>query len=162
MSLYKISGNGTILDLYIVGNMSFGGEQAIVVHECPGSDGGAIILTGRRNKEITLTGNLISKEVTEDAIRDDLNTQINTLSTLRDTGAIIKLTTPLVQNDTGIYTIKSFNGNIIEGQLKATPFILILTEYRQRGAKQSCANLVNYAPGESLKSLYKQRTQGAT
>lgn len=158
MVLYTLTGAfGETFDLYIVSNMSFGGEQSVVVYESPGSDGGVLLTTGRLNKKVTLTGQIFSKETDEDAIRTDLNQKIQGISDWRDNAMIVKLKSPITHNDTGFYIIKTFGGNVTEGQLRAVAFTMELEEYRQKGVKRAEVNLVNYQPAELLKQRARDR-----
>lgn len=157
MSLYQLRANGKIYDLNIVQNMPFSGEQSIIVYEAPGGDGGAVLSTGRLNKKLTFEGQLLSKESDMDNIRQDLNDKIEEISNLRDNAIPVKVISPIVNNDTGIYLIRNFNGRVTEGRGNTIPFTMELEEYRQKGVRRSSVNLVNYQPAELLKARARDR-----
>ena len=160
MALYKITiiSSGEVINLRVVKNMAFGGEQTNIIYESPGSNGGLLLSTGRKNKKLNLSGVITSKLTNPDDILQDLSDYIETIADIRDDGEVIKMTTPIAQNDTGFYVIKSFTGVLNEGAM-FVDFNLELDEYRQKGVKQAAINLVNFQPTESLKEAQTLREQ---
>jgi hypothetical protein len=171
------------IDIYIVENAGFGGEQSIIIYESPGGDGGAVLSTGRLNKIVKLDGKIIATNVTKELneaisisdisqqtrineqynrfstglIRNELNEKIEKISNIRDAGKPIKLISPIVDNSVGQYIIRSFTYGVVIGQLRYVTFSMELVEYRQKGVKRASVNLVNFQPGELLKDRYNLR-----
>jgi hypothetical protein len=145
--------------LHFVSTSSGGGEQNIIIYETPGSDGGAVLTTGRLNKTKTFDGNLYIKPtdangaviLTPDEIMGEMTTLIQTLSDIRDQAIPIKLLLPITDNDTGDYLLKSFTYTIPQGRSNYLGFQMQFTEYRQKGVKQSAVNLVNFESSETFK-----------
>lgn len=157
MTLFKLRAGTKEYELNIVNNMPFGGEQSVIVYESPGGDGGVVLTTGRLNKKITFEGRLVSKANTIEEVRSDLNNTIEELSNLRDSAVPVKVISPIVQNDTGIYIIKNLFGRVEEGQGRSIPFTMELEEFRQKGVKRALVNLVNFQPAELLKQRARDR-----
>jgi hypothetical protein len=157
MSLYKLRAEGKEFDLKVVKNMPFGGDHGVIVYESAGGDGGVVITTGRYTKKVSLNGSIIGSGTTEDEVKSDLRNKINELTDLKDRGVVVKLVSPLAQNDTGSYIINSFNGTIQEGQMKTIEFSMALTEHKQTGVKRSAVNLVNFQPAELMKMRARDR-----
>jgi len=160
MAQFKLVVDGIEIELFVVTSMGFGGEQGTIVYEAAGGDGGVVILTGRKNKNVSLVGRLISKETDGDNIYQDLSEKNETLETIRDQGKIVKLIAPVTINNSGLYIIRSYVAEMLEGQKRALSFTMELVEYRQKGVKRSAVNLVNFRSGELLKQQYRTRTQG--
>ena len=144
MGLYRIRTNeGTIYDLSVVESFSFGGEQGVIVYESPGSDGGTIVTTGRKNRSVVMRGKLLGADF------DDINTKKVQIERLRDTATVINLDSPLESEDTGRYIIGSFSGTIPTGTQRYITFDLTLIEYRQANVQQSAVSLVVLVIGTS-------------
>ena len=152
MALYRLRIDAeTIIELSVVENQNFNGEQGVVVYESPGSNGGTTITTGRRNKIVSLSGRLIGTDIF------DVNSQKVAIEAARDDGLPINLDSPLDSEDTGRYIIKSFEGSLPQGQQRYISFTITLTEYRQANVRQSAINLVNFQPAEILKQRAADR-----
>jgi len=152
MSLFRLRlGDGTEIDLYIVESMGFGGSQSVIVYESPGSNGGTVLTTGRKNKQVTLAGKIIGKTT------DDVNAKKLAIERVRDAGQPLNLYSPLDSEDTGRYIIETFEGSLPQGQARYITFSLVLTEYRQANIRQAAISLVNFQPAELLKERARQR-----
>jgi len=152
MTKFRIRTNdNTIIELSVVESMSFGGEQATIVYEAPGSDGGTVITTGRKNTAVVLAGKLLGT----DAI--DVNQKKVIIERLRNAGTPINLDSPIDSEDTGRYIISSFSGGLPQGTQRYITFEMTLTEYRQANVKQSSLSLVNFQPSELLKQRARDR-----
>jgi len=159
--------DGTEIDLLVVENMNFGGTQSVIVYESPGTNGGTIVTTGRKNRTVTLSGRLlVSTYVTAEGGTRILNTtnpleQLNekkvAIETVRDAGDPINLISPLDSEDSGRYIIESFEGSLPQGQERYVTFTIVLQEYRQANIKLAAANLVNFQPAETLKQRARDR-----
>lgn len=160
MSKYKITrNNGEVVDIYIVENIGFGGEQSVVIYESPGGSGGSVLATGRLNKVVKIDGKILSNAGSAEDIVGDIQEKCDLISQIRDAGEDIKLTSPITDNSVGKYIIKSFNYATITGKLRYVTFDMELIEYRQKGVKQAAVNLVNFQPTELLKDRYNLRRQ---
>lgn len=145
MSLFRLRLNsGRIIDLYVVNDFGFGGEQSVIIYESPGSSGGTVLTTGRKNRTVTLNGKLIGRSI------QDLNSKKVAIEKARDNGEPLNLDSPLDSEDTGRYIIQSFEGNLPEGQARMITFTLKLAEYRQANIKRASVNLVNFEPAQLL------------
>ena len=146
MALYRIGNRGGIvIPLFVVENFNFGGQQSVIVYESPGSDGGTVIVTGRKNRTVTLSGKIIGTDIF------DLNNKKVAIEKMRDTGLPINLDSPLDSEDTGRYIIRNFEGSLPPGQERYITFSLELDEYRQANIRRSSVSLVNFQPAELLK-----------
>jgi hypothetical protein len=148
---YSLIVDGIEYPLYVVGNMSFGGTQSLVIYESVGTNGGAVIATGRTNNSITLNGKLLRYG---DLSLNDIKAQIQNI---RDGGRPVTLVAPIDNNDTGRYIIQEFTGNVIEGTPGYLSFTLILQEYRQVNVKRALVNLVSFEPAEQFRDILRQR-----
>jgi len=142
---------GTVVPIYVVGNMSWGGKQQVIVYESPGTNGGTVVTTGRLNRQRTLNGKMIHVEGTT-------LQQIKSLFfTVMEDGTPVTLLSPIDDEDTGQYIIEEFNGNIIEGTESYLPFTMVLTEYRQANIRRSQINLISFEPAEAFKQRLRDQ-----
>lgn len=155
---YLIRANGEDIPLRIVSNQTWGGTQTAIVYESAGTNGGVVVITGRKNNEIVLSGKLLADEATNPLL--SLNTQKNKFLDLKDAGTPIVLTSPINNNDTGVYIITEFSGNVIEGMANYLSFTMTLTEYRQANLKRTVVNLISFEPAEEFKKILAQRQFG--
>ena len=154
--LYAIRAEGIEIPLRVVSNQTWGGGQQTVIYESPGTNGGVVLVTGRNTNTITLTGKLIADK---DAVYPliNLNEKKNKFLRLKDKGEQIILIAPLDNNDTGVYIITEFSGNVVEGLSTYLPFTMTLTEYRQANLKRTVQNLINLEPGEEFRKRLEER-----
>jgi hypothetical protein len=152
MVLFRLRTNdGTLIPLYVVESLGFGGQQSVIIYEAPGSDGGTVVTTGRMNKTVTLSGRLIGSDIF------DLNNKKVEIERIRDLGEPVNLDCPLDSEDTGRYIIETFEGNLPLGQERYITFTLTLKEYRQANIQAAAISLVNYQPAELLKQRAADR-----
>lgn len=152
MVLFRLRLNdGTLIPLYVVESLGFGGQQSVIIYEAPGSDGGTVLTTGRMNKTVTLSGRLIGTDIF------DLNNKKVEIERVRDAGEPINLDCPLDSEDTGRYIIETFEGQLPLGQERYATFTLTLREYRQANIQAAAISLVNYQPAELLKQRAADR-----
>lgn len=152
MVLFRIrKDDGTEIPIYVVENFGFGASQGVIIYEAPGSDGGTILTTGRKNRNVTLSGRIIGTGLT------DLNEKKVALENARDSGEAINLDTPLDSEDTGRYIIETFEGSLPVGQERYITFSLVLQEYRQANIQQTAINLVNFQPAQLLTERARAR-----
>ncbi len=156
MSLYIIRAEGEDIPLNVVSGQTWGGTQQTVVYESPGTNGGVVVVTGRTTNTITLTGKLLVKDKTQPPLID-LNEQKNKFLRLKDKGIPIVLLAPVDNNDTGVYLITEFTGNVVEGLPNALPFTMTLTEYRQANLKRTIVNLISFEPAEEFRRILEER-----
>lgn len=167
MSQYSLSSEflADEIELYVVSGDGGGSDNSIIVYESPGSNGGIAINAGRMNKKRVLTGKILSKlkntavlQYSVEEIKQELSNIISQISEIKDRGIPIILTSPITDNTTGTYFIKSFHWNLMEGNPYYVTFTLELEEYRQSNVKK---NIINIIGGEVVRSL-KEREQQLT
>lgn len=154
--LYAIRADGKDYPLRVVSNQTWGGAMQTVIYESPGTNGGVVIVTGRTSNTITLTGKLLADRNSRFPLLN-LNEKKNIFLRLKDKGKPVVLIAPLNNNDTGIYTITEFNGNVVEGLSTYLPFTMVLTEYRQANLKRTVENLISLEPGEEMRTRLQER-----
>lgn len=179
MSNYILEAEGVKYNIRTVGNQSWGGAVQTVVYESAGTDGGVVVTTGRNTNVVTLTGQITSAYSNTDSATpfnknffinvfhggntlDELNAIKDKIVRLRDRGVPVKLITPVGNNDSGIYIISEFTGNVVEGNSNSLPFTMKLTEYKQANLKRTKVNLVNYKPAQDFVKMLSQQQQGQT
>ncbi len=151
-SLYRLRlSTGSIIDLSVVESMSFGGELGVIVYESPGSNGGTVVTTGRKNKTVVLRGKLTGADI------NDINTKKMAIDRLRDNATVVNLDCPLDSEDTGRYIVGNFAGGVVQGTQRYVTFDMTLIEYRQANIQSTAIALVNFQPAELLKQRAKDR-----
>lgn len=155
-SLYIIRAEGVNYHLRVVQNQTWGGSQSIIKYDSPGTNGGVSIVTGRTSNTITLTGKLLPKDTTIPPLVSLENVK-NTFLRLKDEGKPVVLIAPISNNDTGIYTIENFSGNLLEGKSTYLSFNMELAEYRQSNLRRTVVNLISFEPAEEFKRILEQR-----
>jgi len=163
MSLYIIRPTDTREDIpiKIVNNSNWGGTQQVIVYEAAGTNGGVAIVTGRTNNTVTLNGQLLVKDKSTRTPLVDLNEQKNVFLRLKNKGIPVILIAPVDNDDTGVYLISEFSGNVVEGMSNSLPFTMTLTEYRQSNLKRTLVNLISFEPAEEFKAILASRTGGS-
>jgi len=158
MALYKIRAEGTEYPLNIVSSSTWGGTQQTVIYEAPGTNGGIVMVTGRTTNTITLTGKFTTKDNNTPLLT--LNAIKNKFNRLKDKGIPVTLIAPIDNDDTGVYLITSFTGNVVEGISNSLPFEMTLTEYRQSNLKRTAVNLISFGPAEEFRRVLRERLVG--
>lgn len=148
---YRLVVDGEAIDLKTVSNQSWGGEQEIIVFESPGTNGGVIINTGRRNRRVALTGRIRHQEGRS---LEDIK---NEIQEVMEAGKVVTLVAPIQNNDTGRYQIRQFTGNVLEGVESYLPFTIVLEENRQVNTQRSQVNLINFDASETFKQRLRDR-----
>jgi hypothetical protein len=151
MPKFALIVDGATTPIYVVGSMTWGGQQSVVVYEAPGSDSGTVLLTGRTTRKRTMTGKLLRVGTLS---LSELQTYFETV---RDSGKVVTLVSPLSDGGTDQYVISDFNGSILEGIESYLPFTMELTEYRQANIKRSRVNLIAFEPAQRVRELIRQR-----
>lgn len=154
--LYQIRQNGNIYELNVVGNQTWGGGMQTVVYEAPGTNGGVVMVTGRNTNSISLTGKLlVDREATFPL--EDLDNKKNIFLQLKDSGVPVVLVSPITNNDTGVYIITEFSGNLVEGVSTYLPFTMTLTEHKQSNLQRTQQNLLSFEPGQAMRDRLRER-----
>ena len=156
MTNYSLTANGQEYPIRIVGNQTWGGTQQTIVYESPGTNGGVVVVTGRTNNSITLTGRLLPPAGSVNPLID-LNSEKSKFQRLKDAGTPVVLVAPIDNDDTGVYLITEFSGNLPEGICTYLAFTMTLTEYRQANLKRTLVNLISYEPAEEFKRILVER-----
>ena len=151
MAKFAIIVNGTTIPIHVVGNMSWGGQQSVVIYESPGTNAGTVLLTGRTTRKRVLNGRILRTGGL------DLADIKRFFDETRDDGEIITLISPIDDGATDQYVITDFNGQVLEGIESYLPFTMELTEYRQANVKKSRVNLIAFEPAESIRQLIRDR-----
>lgn len=146
-SKYAIIVDGKTIPISIVGTMTWGGQQSVIIYETPGSNSGTVLLTGRTTRKRTLNGKLIPLGI---QTMTDIK---NYFEAVRDSGKIVTLISPVDDDSTNQYVISDFNGQVLEGIQSYMPFTMELTEYRQANIKRSRVNLIAYGPAARVREL---------
>jgi len=139
------------IDLHVIKDISFSGEQSVIVYESPGSDGGTVITTGRKNQTVTLNGMLIETDLAT------LTKKKDAIEKMRDKGEPVNLLGPLSSANSGKYIIGTFEGSLPEGQERYITFTLTLIEFRQANISAASISLVNFQPTQLLLQRARDR-----
>ena len=151
MAKFAIITNGRTVPINVVGNMSWGGQQSVVIYESPGTNAGTVLLTGRTTRKRVLNGRILR-------VADlDLADIKRFFDEIRDSGEVITLISPIDDGATDQYVITDFNGQVLEGIESYLPFTMELTEYRQANIKKARVNLIAFEPAERVRTLIEQR-----
>lgn len=151
---YILKAEGKEIPLYIVNNQTWGGSQTALVYESAGTNGGVVIVTGRKNNTITLNGRFLARQ---GETMDNLNDIKSTIQRIKDKGSPVTLIAPIDNYDTDRYVITEFSGNVVEGLATALPFTMTLTEYRQANLQRTAVNLISFEPAEEFKEILRLR-----
>ena len=154
MTLYKLRAEGELIPLYVVNSQSWGGNIATVIHEAAGTNGGVVTVTGRTNNSITLNGRFLAKP---GQTLQDLAEFKDKIDNIKNKGRAVVLIAPIGNNDTGVYIITGFHGELVGGMATSLPFTLTLTEYRQANLKRTVVNLISFSPAEEFKQILRER-----
>lgn len=154
MANYKLVVDDEEIPLYVVDGNNWGGDVQTIIYESPGTNGGIVITTGRTTNKITLTGKFVAKE---GQTLSDLETLKDKIDNIKNKGKPVVLIAPVRNNDTGVYIISSFTGNVVGGLASALPFTMELTEYRQANLQRTAVNLISFEPAEEFKKILKER-----
>ena len=155
MTNYKLRAEGIEYPISIVSGQSWGGTMQTVIYEAPGTNGGVVMVTGRTTNTIILNGRFTTKDNNTPMIT--LNSIKNKFNRLKDRGTPVTLIAPIDNDDTGVYLISEFSGNVVEGMSNSLPFTMTLTEYRQANLKRTSVNLISLAPAEEFKKVLRER-----
>lgn len=151
MARFALIVDGVTIPIQVVSNMSWGGEQSVVVYESPGTNGGVVLLNGRVTRKRTLTGRIIT-------VPGLTLTQIkNFFDNVRDQGKVVTLISPIDDNTTENFVISSFTGNVEEGIESFISFTMELTEYRQANIRTAAVNLIALGPAERVREIIRER-----
>lgn len=159
--------------LRVVSDQTWGGSMQTVIHESAGTNGGIVITTGRNTNIVNLSGQILLSETNKKTFEllsrfgfnsnplSFLNAIKNRFLKAKDKGIPVKLVAPIDNNDSGIYIITNFTGNVASGNANSLPFSMTLTEYKQANIQQTAVNLINLGPAEEFKKILELQ-QGAT
>lgn len=151
MALYALKADGIQYDIRIVSSQSWGGEEEIIIYESPGSNGGIAIVTGRKNNTVELSGTLLATDLQDPM--GNLNYIKGQFIKLKNAGIPVVLIAPIDNDDTGVYLIKKFSGNVNAGMVNSLTFTMELFEYRQANIQKNKTNLISFAPSEEFKNI---------
>ena len=143
---YVIIWRGQYYPIRVVNTYGFGGTQSVVVNEMPGSDGGSVYTTGRNTRRVSLNGTMVVS-------RDDnysLEQVRKDFETIRDSGEVITLITPLMSNEAGRYIIEEFSGTLDAGSTRSFSFTLTLVEFKPSNVRNAGINLVALEPFQGV------------
>ena len=156
MVRFGIIANGTIYPIKVVGNMAWGGTQAVIIYEAPGTDGGTVLMNGRLTRKRTLNGRILH-------IPGMTLTEVkNIFEKIRDNQTVVTLISPIDDDDTGKYVIEEFSGQVLEGIESYLPFTMGLIEYKQANIKRARVNLIAFEPAERVKQIIAERNAAAS
>jgi len=137
-------------ELYVPTSYTFGTDYSIVVFESVLGDGGVSYNNGRVQEVIPITGILLGDN------QEDLKRKITELRKIADNKSLIEFVYPLKTDiRTNYFYIQSIKFTPESGSTNEINFTLDLTEKRDANVKTIQVNLVNYAPAETMSTLYK-------
>jgi len=152
---------GIEIPLNVVTSAACGGAQQVIIYESPGSNGGYLVNTGRRNQKITLTGKLFVPSATiqimmsvmqkaasneEDVpakyARQILSSMIFDIERMKNNGSPFELIAPISNKIVTKWIITSFTWDIPVGSSSYINFTLICEEYRQVDSRHVITNAI--------------------